>query len=501
MALPALPVQGQNPWYIPRTNWDTAVEDELEGRLSEASLTAFRGPFITDQQYPSLTSAISALPSGGTLEIRGSHSSVVPYVINKPCTIRFNGGSITNSTATANVFSVTSNGVTFVNPKLIGAGVNVTGTARGIQASGAVGTPISNFTVLNPDITQFNYIAIEARNVNDASVTGGKIYQCGYAGVMFLSVSRGRVLDARIQDITMPAGYVNSYGIAFTNFSDTEPPSVDCVAEGNYISGVPWEALDTHGAINAVFRGNTVRSCGVGVAVVGGPGGVSARNAQVLFNDIADCNYSGGIVFAGSGTNVAGTPGPLMATGIIMGNTLVRCGQDATNMGGIVVYNTQSLAIVNNVIEEPSVSGIIMNYNNVNAVVSGNVVTDPWSATILTQAIYSGQLANTSLIHGNSLRRGTKAAARVNEHGIRVSGSAPAGSLILGINDMAAATAPLTDSPGATQSSPLARAQRLGVTGGTVGFYGTTPVTKPTGVPVTAAGVHAALVTLGLISA
>lgn len=35
----------------------------------------------------------------------------------------------------------------------------------------------------------------------------------------------------------------------------------------------------------------------------------------------------------------------------------------------------------------------------------------------------------------------------------------------------------------------------------TVGFYGTTPLAKQTGVPVTAAGVHAALVALGLIAA
>jgi hypothetical protein len=41
----------------------------------------------------------------------------------------------------------------------------------------------------------------------------------------------------------------------------------------------------------------------------------------------------------------------------------------------------------------------------------------------------------------------------------------------------------------------------LGHSGSHVGFYGTAPVTKPTGVAVTAAGVHAALVTLGLIAA
>lgn len=38
MALPNLPVQGQNPWFTPRNNWDLSVKAELEGRLSEATL-------------------------------------------------------------------------------------------------------------------------------------------------------------------------------------------------------------------------------------------------------------------------------------------------------------------------------------------------------------------------------------------------------------------------------------------------------------------------------
>ena len=36
---------------------------------------------------------------------------------------------------------------------------------------------------------------------------------------------------------------------------------------------------------------------------------------------------------------------------------------------------------------------------------------------------------------------------------------------------------------------------------GTVAFYGTAPIAKQTGVAVTAAGIHAALVALGLIAA
>ena len=44
-------------------------------------------------------------------------------------------------------------------------------------------------------------------------------------------------------------------------------------------------------------------------------------------------------------------------------------------------------------------------------------------------------------------------------------------------------------------------AVRLGATGGSIAFYGTTPVAKQTGVAVTAQGIHDALVALGLIAA
>lgn len=48
--------------------------------------------------------------------------------------------------------------------------------------------------------------------------------------------------------------------------------------------------------------------------------------------------------------------------------------------------------------------------------------------------------------------------------------------------------------------SPVFKA-RAGSGTGLLGFFGTAPVAKPTGVAVSAAGVHAALVSLGLIGA
>lgn len=44
-------------------------------------------------------------------------------------------------------------------------------------------------------------------------------------------------------------------------------------------------------------------------------------------------------------------------------------------------------------------------------------------------------------------------------------------------------------------------AVRLGATGASIGFYGTTPIAKQTGVAVTAQGIHDACVALGLFAA
>lgn len=94
MPLPALPAQGQNPWYIPRQNWDDAVEAALEGRLSDSTLaqtfikplsrtgTGANAPLTyinaadygavsgsSSDQAPAIQAAINAAGPGGVVHI------------------------------------------------------------------------------------------------------------------------------------------------------------------------------------------------------------------------------------------------------------------------------------------------------------------------------------------------------------------------------------------------------------------------------------------------
>lgn len=63
MALPSLPAQGTNPWYVPRTAWDNAVEAELEGRLSAEGI---RDAIQDSTDTVSFNSYSGADPTGST---------------------------------------------------------------------------------------------------------------------------------------------------------------------------------------------------------------------------------------------------------------------------------------------------------------------------------------------------------------------------------------------------------------------------------------------------
>lgn len=120
MALPALPVQGQNPWYDDRTNWDNSVEAALEGRLSESALSGefsrvieapvdphrygAVGDGVTDDTA-ALQSAVDAIRDAGegTLRLRPGYTYVVDRLnVQAGLTIEGTGATIFRPANTPN---------------------------------------------------------------------------------------------------------------------------------------------------------------------------------------------------------------------------------------------------------------------------------------------------------------------------------------------------------------------------------------------------------------
>lgn len=113
LPLPILPTQGQNPWFTERNNFDLAVKDELENRLSAAGIENTVGditrtvdgsnlPLITGgtgNNTPILKAAIDALPDNWTLDIPKADyrlGSRLDISVDKSMRINFNGANLIN---------------------------------------------------------------------------------------------------------------------------------------------------------------------------------------------------------------------------------------------------------------------------------------------------------------------------------------------------------------------------------------------------------------------
>ncbi|UVS81784.1 right-handed parallel beta-helix repeat-containing protein [Actinokineospora sp. UTMC 2448] len=105
----------------------------------------------------------------------------------------------------------------------------------------------------------------------DSQVRGVVARGLLYAGVMVISGERVVVEGCTVTDAPLSPGVVNTYGIAVTDYANTEQArSRDCAVVGNTVSLIDWEGIDTHGGDGILVAGNTVQGCPRGVALVVG---------------------------------------------------------------------------------------------------------------------------------------------------------------------------------------------------------------------------------------
>lgn len=472
----------------------SALQTALDARFASSG-----GAPILDSAFTSLQAAVTATPPGRTLLVTKAYSLATTIVVNKPMTMQFvELGSIT-TTAPVNALEVSSSNVTIDSAILYGTGSATGGTAKGIHVKGSSGGRLSRIHITSPRISGFNKDGIWLDYVDDFSITASQISACGYSGIVAISCARGLIDGGRIKDITKPSGFINAYGVALTRDSTKtmaeSPRSEDITVSNLTVENVPWEGIDTHAGRNLRFIGNTVLGCTVGIAMVAcpDPAGVEtwAPINMVCANNYVDARTSGGdksngIMLVGAGTTV-GSPAE-SATGIVSNNIIVDHGGAGTSQavwGGMLMYMTRGVVVSGNTVIRPGVAGICLYHTNVDAVLSNNVIEDTWTSTAATTAaVFLRSSNNTLTALGTQITRGSKTATVVNGRGLWINSTTANSVIADGSNRWSGATLPISG------------------TGNVVfGAFGATPVTKPAGVPQTVAGLHAALVALGFISA
>lgn len=431
---------------------------------------------VSDQDHASLEAALTATPTGGVLEVSRAWSRSATWTIGKACTVRFiKDGAITVTAATIAAITVTASDVTLDSPRLTGtSGTVYTVGARGVAVLGTLGAYVTGLRIRNPRITAFTDMGIYCQFVSQFSIDRPAIDTIAYAGIMLSSCAEGRVDGGAVRNITQPAGITNSYGIA-CSYNEVAgiaaaPQSRDIKITNVTVDGVPgWEGIDTHAGINIEVLNCTVTNCKVAVAIVPGRNGGGAyvlapKGCKVhgctIDSGRSDGALTQGISFVGCSTGVGFHLNTDWATGSIVGNTIKRCGNDAATSGAAMsLQDTLGVVVQGNTFAEPVVSAIRLDYNNKDAVISGNTAVDVWTNTAAYAVmIQTGSPWNTAKVSGNVLTRGTKTATTVNSIGLRI-GSATATVIVEQGNDFLAAAAPYS------LASPIIRFDQHGVRG------------------------------------
>lgn len=431
---------------------------------------------VIDSRYPSLEAALAACAPGATLEVREAWARTAPWVIDKPVTVVFRGGSLTATGIHTTLIEVTSDGVTLDAPVVTGAGA-VYATGSGITVRRTATDPVRGFTMRGAVVRDIPMHGVMLEHVTGPVLTDCTVENVGYSGFMMLSVLDSSFTACHVRNITQPAPWVNSYGFALTRHESKtiqeSPRTKGATLTGCTVTDHPkWEAFDTHGGESITFLGCIARNALIGFAMVPCPNQDKSADIYApldvkiigctVIGDPNNANRQAGIKVIGCG--LAGVPGE-RATGVVYGNTVVDMGgSDVNRAGGIQVSCVSGVEVAANQIIRPQIAGIYAYHSNDQVTLRENTITDVWSNTLsFAAAVYSRSQDNKLTLQGNRMRAGGHASTVINQDGVYVASTTGVRMLDMGGGDTTIAATPWRGSTAVRQ----------------VAFYGAAPVAKP----------------------
>jgi hypothetical protein len=402
--------------------------------------------------------AVDNATSGGTVfitSVGGPYAFSDNVTISKPLTI-LSDHAVINVAAGKKGFVVASDNVTISGLTIIGAQSTPNDDeARGIDATGALATYYKNIRVINNTIKTFAGYGIYFKYIQDFDISKNKVEDIDYGAIVILASSYGTVSGNRVDNVH--SSTTDGYGIEITTVGEsveTDVQSTDIAVTGNSVRNNPtWKCYGSHGGNRLSFTGNTGYNCYHGVSV--GPADNTSNEQEFAPKDITisgnslDSSKTDGS--AGYGINLVGALSDASAsvdnaTGAISGNTITGYG-DATSATGCAVYlhTTNGVTVSGNTIIDPGTTAIYMSTKNYGFAITGNVIRDVWSDTHTTWAMRFVSDYQYGSISGNALVRGTKAATKVNEYGIRIDPGNVNDNISIGENYLNATTIKISD--------------------------------------------------------
>jgi hypothetical protein len=220
-------------------------------------------PTVSGATCGTLQRRIDAARAGSVLDLTGC-TYTAGAILQKSLTIR--GATIRVPAGERGLLVFASN-VTLERLHVIGvqARTYVYGEV-GVYIKGTGASPAAHVRLRNSVIERLGNEGVYLENVADAVVSGNRIRDIVYAGVMVVSGRGGHVDNNIIQRVGVMGSQANSgnaYGISLSRADGSLaafPLTSDFTVIGNTVEDVPtWHALDTHGGQRITFSNNTVR--------------------------------------------------------------------------------------------------------------------------------------------------------------------------------------------------------------------------------------------------
>lgn len=350
-----------------------------------------------------LAKAVASAPAGATILAEAKTYAATSLSISTAnLTIKGVKGKTIFAWATLgagiNGIAVTANGFTMDGLHLRGpsaatyvAGeqlLNVQGTSTSVRLDG--------LTVRDCEFSQAGSNGLRAQFVDHILVENNYFHDLGYIGAGFVSCNQGTFRNNRIKTIT-PGTSSNMYGVTLTHDSTNynldpnagtplaaQPFCNDWVVESNFVEGVNWQGIDTHGVYNLRVANNAVFACKNGISVTSGSGAAVnyAGWQNTITGNVVDASNRDGTLSGrentGFGLTLEGGATVPHSRFTCVGNVVRGYGLvNSSTAGAIRLANSYNKAVIaNNVIDNWGGVGLYISGVVKGAVVSGNVFGD-----------------------------------------------------------------------------------------------------------------------------
>lgn len=296
-----------------------------------------------------------------------------------------------DATAAANVLQITGS-----NSEV--SGCTIAGSSEGVDvatvlfddiaiaistADGSSTAPLSNIKIIGNYVDGFTDGGILAQYATDVRISGNTVTNCGYRGIMGLSlidsfIGPGNIID-NIQETDLVQ--TNWYGISVTRDATktiTESAaSTNVEIFSNIIRNVPkWEGIDTHAGVHINIHHNRIYYCKIGINAQYDSTTLANGHNQAVAGLITNNIIEGlGTTDSGIGINVSGESAVAPAFGMIVSDNLITGHGDVnSNYGAINASFTQSSRIVHNTVNGFYYAGLSLKSGNSNLDITQNKI-------------------------------------------------------------------------------------------------------------------------------